>query len=168
MKKYGTIVENQMQYAPLAMIVNGAMVVNPKAEHFAIVNAEREKQELPPYLEVIDIPPQTDVMHYAIPTGWMQDRETWKRTYEMREVPPKPPRAFDRFKIVIALKAKNAWKDVRNALLAEDDDALDMLFTADDITEDEPLLASMVAMLKDSPFNWTDAEIEDILNASIK
>ena len=166
--KYGTVENNILILAPRAFMLHGAMVTNPKAEHFAALNAEREKEGKPPYLEEVDTPPQTDAAHYTVATGWERDGDTWKRVYEIRELPPPQPRAFDRYKVVTALKAKGVWRDVRNALLAEDEDALDMLFTAEDITEDEPLLDAMIAMLKAAPFNWTDEQVEAVLAASVK
>ena len=163
---YGTVIANTLHPAPRAFMLHGAMVTNPKAEHFAAINEEREKKGLPPYLPVRDEPPTTDATHYAVPTGWTRDGETWRRVYEVRELPPPPPRTFDRSKVVTALKAEGVWRDVRNALLAEDEDALDMLFTAEDITEDEPLLAAMVIKLMSPPFNWTDEQVEAVLAAS--
>ena len=45
---YGTVIDNQLHPAPRAFMLNGAMVTNPKAEHFAALNEERAKQGLPP------------------------------------------------------------------------------------------------------------------------
>ena len=100
---YGTLIDNQLQLAPRAFMLHGSMVTNPKAEHFASLNVEREKKGLPPYLPIVDEPPQTDDAHYAVPTGWTRDGETWRRVYEVRAYPPPPPRRWSRLAIKTAL-----------------------------------------------------------------
>lgn len=85
---YGTLENGIMKPAPRAFMLHGAMVTNPKAEHFAALNEEREKKGLPPYLPIVDEPPTTDAAHYAVPTGWTRDGETWRRVYEVRANPP--------------------------------------------------------------------------------
>ena len=57
MSNYGTVIDNQLQLAPRAFMLRGAMITNPKAEHFAALNVERAKQGLPPYLPIVDEPP---------------------------------------------------------------------------------------------------------------
>lgn len=91
---YGTLENGTLHPAPRAFMLNGAMVTNPKAEHFAALNVEREKKGLPPYLPIVDEPPTTDAAHYAVATGWTRDGETWRRTYE---VVPNPPPTFADF-----------------------------------------------------------------------
>lgn len=151
--------------APNAVRTPQGIVCNPnKPEHFVLVNAERAEKNLPPYLpNVIDEPPQTDFAHYVVPTGYEQDGDAWRRLYEVREVPPPTPRAYNRYKVVTALKAEGVWRDVRAAMLAQDEDALDMLYTAEDISEDEPLLLAMIAMLKAAPYGWTDEKVAQVL-----
>ena len=92
---YGTVINNTLHPAPRAFMLHGAMVTNPKAEHFAALNRERAKQGLPPYLPIVDERPSTDAAHYAIATGWTRDGETWRRVYEVREVPPPTLTDFD-------------------------------------------------------------------------
>ena len=89
---YGTIIDNQLHPAPRGFLLHGAMVTNPKAEHFADLNVEREKKGLPPYLPVVDTPPTTDAAHYAVPTGWSERGGEIVRQYEARAYPPPPPR----------------------------------------------------------------------------
>lgn len=95
MTNYGTIIDNTLHPAPRAFMLNGAMVTNPKAEHFAALNVERAKQGLPPYLPIVDESPTTDSAHYAVPTGWTRDGETWRRVYEVRAYPPPALADFD-------------------------------------------------------------------------
>lgn len=116
--KYGTIIDNQLHPAPRAFMLHGAMITNPKAEHFAALNVERKRQGLPPYLPIVDNPPQTDAAHYAVGTGWTRDGETWRRVYEMREYPPPPPRRWTRLAIETAL-AQAGMLDTADAYLAQ-------------------------------------------------
>lgn len=100
---YGSIIDDIPHPAPRAFVLHGAMVTNPKAEHFAALNVEREKNELPPYLPVRDEPPQTDAAHYAVPTGWAEQGGEIVRQYEVRAYPPPPPRRWSRLAIKTAL-----------------------------------------------------------------
>ena len=100
---YGTLTDNTLHTASRAFMLHGAMITNPKAEHFAALNEERAKQGLPPYLPVVDERPSTDAAHYAFPTGWTRDGETWRRVYEVRAYPPPPPRRWSRLAIKTAL-----------------------------------------------------------------
>ena len=169
MTKYYTYnaITKAISPAPCAVRTAQGIVCNPnKPEHFVLVNAERAEKNLPPYLpNVIDEPPQTDSAHYAVPTGYVQDGDAWRRLYELREVPSPPPKAYDRYKVVTALKAEGVWRDVRAAMLAQDEDALDMLYTADDISEDEPLLAQGIAAVKEL-LGWTDEQVAAVLDAA--
>ena len=78
MTNYGTLIDNRLQLASNWMILNGAMVTNPKAEHFAALNEEREKQGLPLYYPISDdpapTPPDGKVVRfngYAVVAGWI-------------------------------------------------------------------------------------------------
>ena len=100
---YGTVIDNQLHPAPRAFMLRGAMITNPKAEHFAALNEERARQGLPPYLEFIDKPPATTEGFSAVPTEWQQADGKWVRQYEVRELPPPPPRRWSRLAIKTAL-----------------------------------------------------------------
>ena len=168
---YGTVIDNRLQLAPRAFMLHGAMITNPKAEHFAALNAEREKQGLPPYLEVVDTPPQTDAAHYAVATGWelhepydIEDERCWKRVYEVRELPPPPPRTFSKYKLVGALMQAQVWPQVKEWIESVPG-AYDLYLAAEDISEDEPLLAQGIAAVKQL-LGWTDEQVEAVLDAS--
>lgn len=161
MTNYGTIIDNQLQLAPCAFMLYGAMVTNPKAEHFAALNAERAKQGLPPYLEFIDKPPATTEGFSAVPTEWKQADGKWVRQYEVRELPPPPPRTFSKYKLVGALMQAQVWTQVKEWLLSQDG-AYDLYLAAEDISEDEPLLAQGIAVVKDL-LSWTDEQVDEVL-----
>jgi hypothetical protein len=161
MIKYGTLIDSFLHLAPCAFMFHGAMITNPKAEHFAALNEERAKQGLPPYLPVVDEPPTTDAAHYAVATGWTRDGDTWRRVYDIRELPPPPPRTFDKYRLVDALMRRNVWEQVK-AWLQSTPNAYDRAVMAPDISEDEPLLADGIAAVKEL-LGWTDAQVEEVL-----
>lgn len=100
---YGTLIDDQLHPAPRAFMLHGAMVTNPKAEHFAALNDERATHGLPPYLPIVDEPPTTDAAHYAVATGWTRDGDNWLRVYEVRAYPPPPPRRWTRLAMKTSL-----------------------------------------------------------------
>jgi hypothetical protein len=163
---YGTLIDNRLHLAPCAFMLRGAMVTNPKAEHFAALNEERAKQGLPPYLPVRDERPSADAEHYAVATGWTRDGETWRRVYEVREVPPPPPRTFSKYKLVGALMQAQVWPQVKEWIESVPG-AYDLYLAAEDISEDEPLLAQGIAAVKQL-LGWTDEQVEEVLAASVK
>lgn len=163
---YGTLIDNQLHSAPRAFMLHGAMVTNPKAEHFAALNEERAKQGLPPYLPVRDEPPTCEEGYYAVATGWDSYGGVYNRVYEVRELPPPPPRTFSKYKLVGALLQAGVWPQVKEWLLAQDG-AYDLYLAAEDISEDEPLLAQGIAAVKEL-LGWTDEQVEAVLAASVR
>lgn len=163
---YGTIIDNILHPAPRAFMLHGAMVTNPKAEHFAALNEERAKQGLPPYLPVVDEPPDwepKDGYHWER-RGWVViDGEIVRQYDEVQDVPP-PPRTFSKYKLVGALMQAQVWPQVKEWLLSQDG-AYDLYLAAEDISEDEPLLAQGIAALKQT-LGWTDEQVEAVLAAS--
>lgn len=137
---------------------DGRTIVNPTAEQCAELRDAYPKGDDAPMPE----PQEGKIVEYG---GYAlgENDHLWHRQWVLVDAPPPPPRSFNRYKIVTALKAEGVWKDIRTALLAQDEDALDMLYTAEDISDDEPLLLGMIAVLKAAPFNWTDEKIESIL-----
>lgn len=103
MKKYGTLENGIMVQAPSAVRIGNSLVCNPVEEHFQVVNVERQKLGLQPYLEIYEVPPETEDGYYAVAVGWERDGDKWKRTYETREVPPPPPRIWTRLSVKGAL-----------------------------------------------------------------
>ena len=166
MTNYGTVIDNILRLAPRAFMLHGAMVTNPKAEHFAALNEERAKKGLPPYLPVVDERPSTDAAHYAVAIGWTRNGETWRRVYEVRELPPPPPRTFSKYKLVGALMQTQVWPQVKEWIESVPG-AYDLYLAAEDISEDEPLLAQGIAAVKEL-LSWTDEQVEAVLAASIQ
>lgn len=165
MTNYGTIIDNQLHPAPRAFMLHGAMVTNPKAEHFTALNEERAKQGLPPYLPIVDEPPTTDAAHYAVATGWARDGETWRRVYEVHEVPPPPPRTFSKLRIVAALTTAGVWDSVKQLL--NERGLYDLFLAAQDFREDNEYFVQGKAALQQA-LEWTDEQVEAVLAASVK
>jgi hypothetical protein len=171
MTTYGTVTNNILTLAPRAIIVNGAMVTNPKAEHFAALNAERERQGLPPYLPIVDTPPQTDAAHYAVPTGWAEQGGDIVRQYEVRAYPPPPPRRWSRLAIKTALAKAGMLAAARQFLsateIAQGYSAWEALTDCDYIEEGYPDAAKWDAILDGAAqaLGKTRAEIDAFLDA---
>ena len=162
---YGTLIDNQLHPAPRAFMLHGAMVTNPKAEHFAALNEELAKQGLPPYLSVVDERPSTDATHYAVATGWTRDGDTWRRVYEVRELPPPPPRTFSKLRIVAALTTAGVWDAVKQLLIERS--FYDLFLAAQDFREDNEYFAQGKTVLQ-TALGWTDEQVEQILTTSVK
>jgi len=92
---YGTLENGTMKPLPRAVRIGGSVVCNPGPADIVRINAEREKECKPPYLEEVDTPPKTDADHYAVATGWTRDGDTWKRVYEVHETPAPTLADFD-------------------------------------------------------------------------
>ena len=160
---YGALENGIMKPAPRAFMLNGAMVTNPKAEHFAALNEERAKQGLPPYLPVRDERPTTDASHYAVATGWTRDGETWRRVYEVRELPPPPPRTFSKLRIVAALTTAGVWDSVKQLLIERG--FYDLFLAAQDFREDNEYFENGKAALQ-TALGWTNEQVEAVLAAA--
>ena len=168
---YGTVINNILHLAPRAFMLHGAMVTNPKAEHFSALNVERAKQGLPPYLPVVDARPSTDAAHYAVAIGWTRDGETWRRVYEVREVPPPPPRRWSRLSIKTALAhagmLSQALAYLAQVEIATGYSAAEALQDCDYIEEGYPDATRWAALLDGAAqaIGKTRAEIDVFLDA---
>ena len=150
--KYGKLKDGKVEYAgKVIRLDDGSMVVAPKGADLLAAH----------YLPVVDEKPTTDDAHYAAPTGWEEREGTIRRTYEVREIPPRPPRTFDKYRLVDALMKAGAWERVKAWLQAQEG-AWDRIVMAPDISEDEPLLAQGIAAVKEL-LSWTDAQVEAVL-----
>ena len=90
---YGTLINGTLHPAPRAVRIGGAVMCNPTDAQY----------EAAGYKRVVDTPPQTDAAHYAVPIGWAEHGGEIVRQYEVREVPPPPPRRWTRLAIKTAL-----------------------------------------------------------------
>ena len=84
--------------------------------------------------------------------------------YEYVDAPPPPPRTFSKYRLVRALMDANLWDGVK-AWIERAEGAYDLYLAAEDISEDEPLLAQGISALK-SGLGITDKQVEAILSAA--
>lgn len=77
-----------------------------------------------------------------------------------------PQRTFSKYKLVGALMAAKVWPQVK-AWIESVPGAYDLYLAAEDISEDEPLLAQGIAAVKEL-LGWTDAQVEEVLAASVR
>ena len=159
MKIY-TLENNRLTPAPTLVTVDGVPYSQP-------TQATLRRAKIAAYPLAADPAPTPPEGKVAVPTGYEVRDGAWHRTYRYDDAPPPLPKAYDRYKVVVALKKEGVWSDIRAAMLAHDEDALDMLYTAEDISEDEPLLLAMIAMLKAAPYNWTDEQVAAVLDAAV-
>ena len=162
---YGTLIDNRLHLAPRAFMLHSAMVTNPKAEHFAALNVEREKKGLPLYYPISNdpapTPPDGKVVRfdgYAVVSGWITPQ------YSFVDAQPPPPRTFSKLRIVAALTTAGVWDSVKQLLIERG--LYDLFLAAQDFREDDPDFAAGKAALK-AQLGWTDEKVEAILAACI-
>lgn len=153
--RYAKIIDGRPDFAGAVITLpDGRRVANPTEAHLHAAG----------YKPYIDEPPQTDAEHYAAPIGWEDRDGAIRRTYEVRELPPPPPRTFSKYRLVSALMQADLWTGVK-AWIENTEGAYDLYLAAEDISEDEPLLAQGIAALK-SELGITDEQVEAILAAA--
>lgn len=164
MTHYGTIIDNKLHHAPRAFMLRGAMVTNPKAEHFAALNEERAKQGLPLYYPISDdpapTPPEGKVVRfngYAVVAGWIAPQ------YSFEDAPPPPPRTFSKLRIVAALTKAGVWESVKQVLIELG--LYDLFLAAQDFRTDNEYFDQGKTALQ-TALGWTDAQAEAVLAAS--
>lgn len=172
MTNYGTVIDNTLHTAPRAFMLHGAMVTNPKAEHFAALNEEREKQGLPKYYPISDdpapTPPDGKVVRfngYAVVAGWIAPQ------YSFEDAPPPPPRRWTRLAIKTALAQagmlSQALAYLAQVEIATGYSAAEALQDCDYIEEGYPDAEKWDAILDGaaSALGKTRAEIDAFLDA---
>ena len=140
---YGTLAGGEFVRAPYAVKVGEWTKVTETI-------AESEANALG-YKTMVDVPPQCDSNHYVVAVGWTED-ERIHRVYEVRELPPPPPRKFSKLKIygaIVALPEHNgvtAWETVKAWLEAKEIGGVNgwTAFTlAQEVSEDHPMFAPL-------------------------
>ena len=141
--------------APNAVRTPQGIVCNPTAEQYAAIGAYPLAVETPP------TPPEGRV---AIPDGYELRDSAWHRVYRYEDAPPPPPRTFSKYRLVRALQTEGVWLQVKEWLQSQDG-AWDLYLAAEDISEDEPLLAQGIAAVKQL-LGWTDEQVAAVLDAA--
>ena len=153
MKLY-TLTDNRLIPAPTSVRVDGVTYANP-------TQATLRRAGIEAYPIAPDAAPPPPEGKIAVPTGWeVRDGEI-HRTYRYDDAPPPPPRTFSKYRLVRALQTEGVWLQVKDWLQSQDG-AWDLYLAAEDISEDEPLLESGIAVVKQL-LGWTDEKVAAVL-----
>lgn len=137
------------------VLIDGTTVVNPAAEQYASIRDAYPKGEDAPMPE----PQEGKVVEYG---GYALGEDSkWHKQWVLVDAPPPPPRTFSKYKLVAALMQAEVWPQVK-AWIEGVPGAYDLYLAAEDISEDEPLLAQGIAAVKEL-LSWTDAQVEAVL-----
>lgn len=142
--------------APKAVRTPQGIVCNPTAEQYAAIGA---------YTLAADPTPTPPEGKVAVASGYEVRDGAWHRTYRYDDAPPPPQRTFSKYRLVRALQAENVWLQVKEWLQSQDG-AWDLYLAAEDISEDEPLLAQGIAAVKEL-LGWTDEQVAAVLDAAV-
>jgi hypothetical protein len=99
------------------------------------------------------------------PDNWTDCEYAQTEEDSAAEVIP-APRTFSKYRLVSALMAANVWPQVK-AWIESVPGAYDLYLAAEDISEDEQLLKDGIGEMK-KLLGWTDAQVEEVLAASVK
>ena len=146
----------QLAAAPRT-IRDGGRTIIPNAKRYAAMGA----YPLSDTIETVS-PPEGKI---AVPDGYELQSGKWTRTYRYEDAPPPPPRTFSKYKLVRALQAENVWDAVKSWLQSREG-AWDLYLAAEDISEDERLLADGIVAVKQL-LGWTDEQIAAVLDAVV-
>ena len=137
-------------------LIDGRTIVNPTAEQYATLRDAYPKGADAPLPE----PQDGKVVEYG---GYALGEEDhlWHKQWVLVDAPPKPPRTFSKYKLVAALMQANVWPQVK-AWIESVPGAYDLYLAAEDISEDEPLLAQGITAVKEL-LSWTDEQVEAVL-----
>ena len=154
--KYGRLKNGKVEYAgKVIRLDDGSVVVNPKEADLLAAG----------YLHVVDEPPATDDEHVAVPTGWEERDGAVRRTYEIREKPPRTPRVFVTADLVEALMAEGIWEDARAWIVKQG--MLDLVLATKEFDEGNKNFRAGRAALQ-AALGWTDEEVEALLAKCVK
>ena len=148
------------------------MITNPKAEHFAALNVEREARGLPKYYPISDdpapTPPDGKVVRfngYAVINGWITPQ------YSFVDAPPPPLRRWSRLSIKTELAQAGMLAAARQYLseteIATGYSAWEALTDCDYIEEGYPDAEKWAALLDGAAnaLGKTRAEIDAFLDS---
>lgn len=148
---------NRLTPAPSLVTVDGVPYSQP-------TQATLRRANILAYPLVSDPAPTPSEGKIAVPTGYEVRDGAWHRTWRYDDAPPPPPRTFSKYRLVCALQTANVWPQIKEWLLSQDG-AYDLYLAAEDISEDEPLLAQGIAAVKQL-LGWTDKQIAAVLDAA--
>ena len=156
MKLY-TLTDNRLTPAPTFVTIDGVPYSQP-------TQATLRRAKIEAYPLAADTPPTPPEGKVAIPDGYELRDSAWHRVYRYEDAPPPPPRTFSKYRLVCALQTAGVWPQIKEWLLSQDG-AYDLYLAAEDISEDEPLLAQGIAAVKEL-LGWTDKQVAAVLDAA--
>lgn len=159
--RYARLINGRPDFAGAVITLpDGRRVANPTEAHLRAAG----------YKPYIDEPPAVDAEHYAAPTGWEDRDGAIRRTYEVRELPPPPPRRWSRLSIKTALAQagmlSQALAYLAQVEIATGYSAAEALTDCDYIEEGYPTTAQWGALLDGAAnaLGKTRAEIDSFLD----
>ena len=164
-RMYGKLKNGIVEYAgKVIRLDDGSVVIAPKEADLLTAH----------YLPVIDEKPVTDETHYASPVGWEERDGAIRRTYEIREIPPRPPRTFSKLYLEDALFQAGLLDEVdafidAQTITNEYGQTMPLrrkYQTANDFSEAHPLFAQFKTALQQA-LGLTDAQVEKILESGV-
>ena len=155
-KKYGRLVDGQIEYAPKSLDTKDGIKMNPSKASYL---AEGWKK-------VVDVKPTADAGYRVEVSGWREDKETVTCVYKLvaGEAAQSGPRIFSKLKLVAALKEADKWVLVKTWL--EEKAYYDYYLAAQNFSEDNDLFREGKAALQ-AYVGMSDEEIEAILSKCI-
>ena len=147
------------------ILEDGTLKYAPGKPGYRNLSADRYRSH--GYLPVASRPrPDThrDGYHWELGSWEAVDGEITRPWNEVPDPPP-PPRTFSKYKLVSALIAADIWPKVK-AWIESVPGAYDLYLAAEDISEDEPLLAQGIAAVKEL-LGWSDKQVTAVLDAAV-
>lgn len=158
MTTYYTYNEDTKQLTPAKRILvcdGKTMILGNPADFAKYLNA---------YPRGVNTPPTVEEGYHAVADGYELADGKWVCKWRVEELPPPPPRTFNKYRLVCALQTANAWTHIKEWLLSQDG-AYDRYLAADDISEDEQLFKDGVTEAK-KLLGWTDKQVAAVLDAA--
>lgn len=156
MKLY-TLTDNRLTPAPTLVTIDGVPYSQP-------TQATLRRAGIAAYPLAADPAPTPPEGKVAVPTGYEVRDGAWHRVYRYDDAPPPPPVVYSKYKLVRALQTEGVWLQVKEWLQSQEG-AWDLYLAAEDISEDEPLLAQGIAAVKQL-LGWTDEQVAAVLDAA--
>ena len=152
-RNYGKLANEQIEYAPETLVLDGKIVTHPSEESYLAAG----------WKKVVDEKPAPEPGCAVCFSGWEERGDAIVCIYKQVEVET-PARVFSKLKIVEALKAANMWVLVKTWI--EEKGYYDYYVAAQNFRDDNPLFNEAVAALK-AYAHLTDERIEEVLSKCI-
>lgn len=160
MVRYGTLDSSgRPVYAGTTLVVDGVPYANAPREMWL-------KAGKKPFLGSGANPPKSkrEGWHYER-DGWQEQAAAFVPKWKLVEDAPPPPRVFSKLKCVAALMRSGVWAQVKQYI--EQAGLYDLYLAAQEFSEDNDYFRQGRDALQQQ-LGWTDAQVEEVLAASVK